>query len=200
MKPFIFFLFTFFTTCHLAGCKKKCSVLRDHPLSAFMYLEPNSDRIKLGDTLRLKIFIPYKSLRLDNNELINVESSSLSTSGLWFLTYKSIVNGIPEVNGNKPTIIPIKGTYTTFNDVSVRVSYVKDVDGFKFEAFVIPKEKGLAFLANFKAEGWMNGKCEFNTFNPIIGSQNNNHMLLRNFYGTSANDPIPENHYFVWVE
>ena len=150
MNTFTTTFIAFFTTCHLAGCKKRCSTLRDHPLSVLMYIEPNTERIKLGDTLRLKIFIPYNSLRLDNNELINVESSSLSTSGLWFLTYKYIVNGVPEVNGNKPTIIPIKGTYKTFNDVSVRVSYVKDIDGFKFEAFVIPKEKGLAFFANFK--------------------------------------------------
>ena len=200
MKVLVISLLVFFTTCHLAGCKKKCSLLRDHPLSVFMYIEPNAERIKLGDTLRVKLFIPYINIRLDNSELIDVTNSSVSSSGFWYLTYKNVTNGVPQMSGTQPELIPLKGSYKRFNDVTVRVNYIKGVDGFVFDAHLIPKEKGLAFFSNWKAEGWMNGKCEFNMFNPIIGSTNNNHQLLRDLYGPGANAPIPENHYFVWVE
>lgn len=182
------------------ACKQKCTILRNHPLSAFMYVTPNVPEIKLGDTLRVKIFIPYESVRLDNNEVINVINSSISTSGFWLMTYMGLVNGLPEIAENNFKIIPIKGSFARFNHVTVRVTYVRDVDGFVFETYLIPTIKGLAFFSNWKAEGWMNRRCELNIFNPIIGSQNNNHQLLRDFYGPGANDPIPENHYYVWVK
>jgi hypothetical protein len=147
MKAIAISLLVFFTTCHLAGCKKKCSVLRDHPLSAFMYIEPNIERIKLGDTLRMKIMIPYKSIRKDNGEQIDVSSSSLSSSGLDFRTINKL-NSQVVIEGNTFKIIPLKGSFKKFNDVNIRVNYIKDIDGFVFEALVLATQKGLANFAN----------------------------------------------------
>ena len=188
------------TACSSMGCRQRCTLLRNHPLSVFMYVTPNVPEIKLGDTLRVKIFIPYESVRLDNNEIINVKNSSISTSGFWLMTYLGLVNGLPEFAENNFKMIPIKGGFNRFNHVTVRITYMRDVDGFIFETYIIPTTKGLAFFSNWKAEGWMNRRCDFNIFNPVIGSQNNNHQLLRDFYGPGANDPIPENHYYVWVK
>jgi hypothetical protein len=93
-----------------------------------------------------------------------------------------------------------KGSFNNYNSVNVRISYYADADAFVFEAYVVPKQKGLVEFRNYKAEGWMNGKCFLNVFSPIVGSANNNHELLREFYGPGANGFIPENSYYVWVE
>ncbi|MFN4286769.1 MAG: hypothetical protein ACK4E8_12505 [Lacibacter sp.] len=193
------FATTLFTMLLVAGCKQRCSVLRNHPLAAFMFVEPNVERMKLGDSLRLKTMIPYKSIRQDNGEEIDVRSSSISTSGLDLVTY-NLINSEVEITGNTFNIIPIKGSYTSFNHVMIRVSYVRDTLGFVFEAWVIPTQKGLANFANYKAEGWMNGKCELNVFSPIVGSVNKNHHLFRNLRGRDASSYIRENQYYVWVE
>lgn len=199
MKAIAISLLVFFTTCHLAGCKKKCSVLRDHPLSAFMYIQPNIERIKLGDTLRMKIMIPYKSYRLDTGEQIDVSSSSLSSSGLDFRTINKL-NSQVVIEGNTFKIIPLKGSFKKFNDVNIRINYVKDTDGFVFEALVLATQKGLANFANYKAEGWMNGKCELNTFSPVVGSTNNHHNLYGNLWGVDIDAILYANQYYVWVE
>lgn len=83
----------------------------------------------------------------------------------------------------------------------IRAAYEKNLDGYVFECLVIPTEKGLAKFVNWKAEGWMNEKCDFNTFSPVIGSINNNHQLYRNFWGPIGTDDfIFENQYYVWVQ
>ncbi|MFN4286774.1 MAG: hypothetical protein ACK4E8_12530 [Lacibacter sp.] len=196
MKTLASLLFLVFV---LAGCKQRCSVLRNHPLAAFMFVEPNVERMKLGDSLRLKIMIPYKSIRQDNGEEIDVRTSSISTSGFDFRTI-NVINGVVEASGNTFSIKPIKGSFTRFNHVMIRVSYVRDTLGFVFEAWVIPTQKGLANFANYKAEGWMNGKCDLNIFSPMVGSVNNNHHLYRNLWGPDAAFYIWENQYYVWVE
>ncbi len=199
MKVLVISLLIFFTTCHLAGCKKKCSVLRDHPLSAFMYIEPNIERIKLGDTLRMKIMIPYKSYRLDTGEQIDVSSSSLSSSVVDFRTFENLNSQIA-ATGNTFKIIPLKGSFTRGNNVYIRISYQKSIEGFAFEAFIIPTQKGLANFANYEAVGWMNGKCELNTFSPVVGSTNNHHHLYGNLWGVDIDAILYANQYYVWVE
>lgn len=199
MKQRRIFTMVFLTACILASCKKKCSLLIDHPLTAYMFITPNVERIKLGDTLKMKLFIPFESYRTDTNEKIDVTNSSLSTSGVEFLTYKKTGNDYV-INENNFIIIPTVGSFKKYNNVVIRAAYEKKLNGYVFECLVIPTEKGIAKFVNWKAEGWMNGNCDFNIFSPTVGSTNNNHQLIREFFGPDANGPIPENNYFLWVE
>lgn len=142
--------------------------------------------------------IKFKGYRVDDGKPVDVESSSISTSAIGFITFKK-ENDKVIIDGNNFTIIPLRGNFTIYNNVGIRASYVKTNDAFEFEAYIIPAQRGLANFANYRAEGWMNGKCVLNDFTPTVGSPQNNHELLVDFY----NPIIPQllnNNYYVWVE
>ncbi len=192
--------FTFLAACiSLSGCRKKCETTANNILETKMYITPNIPRIQLGDTLRLLLQIKFQNNRLNDGRPVNVKTSSLSTSGIDFVTYRKD-NDKVIIDGNNFKIIPFKGSYTIYNNVMIRASYLKTNDAFEFEAYIIPTQKGLANFANYRAEGWMNGKCILNDFSPLVGSLENNHQLLRDFYGPGSDSYIPQNNYYVWVE
>jgi hypothetical protein len=194
-----FFIYIMFLTASFAGCNKPCSETDLNNLTVKMFITPNVPRIKVGDTLKLLLQIKFKENRLNDGKEVNVQLSSLTTSGIDFRTIKR-VNGEVVADGNNFIIVPIKGSYSRYNNVAIRASYQKMSDAFEFEAYIIPIQKGIANFANYKAEGWMNGKCILNSFSPIIGSEENNHQLYRDFFGPGADGFIPENNYYVWVE
>jgi hypothetical protein len=191
------FIIIFFTACLQTGCKK-CESTGVNDLSVKMFITPNVPRIKLGDTLKLLLQIKFKDYRLSDGREVNVESTSLTTSGIDFRTFKKINNSIV-IDENDFKIIPTKGSFIKYNNVSVRATYQKMSDAFEFEAFIIPVQKGLANFANYKAEGWMNGKCILNVFSPIIGSSGNNHSIYQDFYFPTE-VLLLENNYYVLVD
>lgn len=191
--------FVLLSGCFIAGCKKKCESTALNNLEVKMYITPNIPRIKLGDTLKLLVQIKFQNNRIDYGNEIDVRYSSVSTSGIDFTTMFRINDSVI-IDGNNFKIIPIKGGYSSYNNVTVRVVYIKTNNAFEFEAYVIPIQKGLVRFANYKAEGWMNGKCVLNVFNPTIGSSENNHQLYRDFFAPGSNGFIPQNNYYVWVD
>jgi hypothetical protein len=192
-----------FAACLFTGCKKKCDETGMNNFYVKMYVLPNSSKIKLGDTLFLQIKMDYSSFEVESNRLIDIQKTDLNPlgSGLDFVILNKKFDSTIIVSGlNQFDIIVKKGSFNNYNSVNVRISYYADADAFVFEAYVVPKQKGLVEFRNYKAEGWMNGNCFLNVFSPIVGSANNNHELLREFYGPGANGFIPENSYYVWVE
>ncbi|MBX9783065.1 MAG: hypothetical protein K2X48_07215 [Chitinophagaceae bacterium] len=196
-----FVCFIFLTAC-FTGCKKKCEKSAIYDFNVEMFITPNSKKIKLGDTLLLEIKIKYENIDLETNLPVNVQSSSISTSSLDFVMYRRLADSTVQISGIENfDIMTLKGSFKVYNNASVRITYFKETDNFIFSAFVVPKQKGLVNIANYKAEGWMDGgKCILNIFHPIIGSSNSNHDLFRNFYGPGANGFISENNYYVWVD
>jgi hypothetical protein len=193
-----------FAACLFTGCKKKCDETGINNFYVKMYLLPNSSKIKLGDTLFLQIKMDYSSFEVESNRIIDIQKTDLNPlgSGLDF----TILNRRPDssiiISGllDQFQIVNRKGGFKYYNNASVRINYYADNDAFVFDAYIIPKQKGLVQFRNYKAEGWMNGKCILNVFSPIVGSANNHHELLRELYGPGSNGFIRENSYYVWVE
>lgn len=141
--------FLFLTACFTAGCKKKCESTAINNLEVKMYITPNIPRIKLGDTLHLLLQIKFQNNRIDDGRTINIETSSVSTSGIDLVTYRK-ENDKVIIDGNNFRIVPIKGCYTVYNNVVIRAAYQKMDSAFEFEAYIIPTQKGLPILPSTK--------------------------------------------------
>ncbi len=199
---FKFFIYTLFlTACLTASCKKKCENTAVYEFYAQMFISPNSEKIKLGDTLLFQIKIMFQNVDQETGVPVNVQPSSISTSGVDFIMYRRAADSAVQLTGLENfNIVAVKGSCQIYNNASIRVSYLKGQDSFIFEALIIPKSKGLAKFGNYKAEGWMNGKCVLNIFQPVVGNFYNNNHLIRDFYGPGSDGFVPDNSYYVWVE
>lgn len=202
MWYFLRFLIFVISTIFLQACKKepKCEVMRDHFLYVYMTIQPEVKRINLGDTLLLRLHIPDKQICAYFGTEVDVSKARMSASGIDLLTYE-LINDSVHITGNTFELIRLEGTFSNFNNVRINATFSRNENGFVFVLKVIPTRQGLVRLANYRAEGWLNGKCIKINFAPLISNASQNLDLLSNInrFASPATYPWP-NHYFVWVD
>lgn len=201
----------------LHSCKKNCdesergmnNIKTPMLISSTSTLFNQTDTaIYLGDTLKLSIEIPFENIDLQDNEAINIRSSSISDFGIDYLLIDTFVqlNNLTLFGLDKFDIKEVKGSARNQTQVAKRCEFSKELSSFRFEAIIIPLAKGLVKFANYGARGKMNGGCVSNDFVPVCINTQNNHY---NYYrvgskftasGSGNNNSIPKNHYYIWVK
>lgn len=184
----------------MSGCKPNCTLLRDLPVPNYMLIEPQVERIKLGDTLTLRLFAPYKTYRLDTDAEINIERSSISDVNIYIMTYfRNLGGGVSERTYNF-NVIPVKGTVRRNVPHIFNATYSRENEGFVFEAKVIPLDRGVVRFNKSRPIGWMNGKCDKIFYISVLGNPSQNEHLIFDFLDLIPGPYEWDNHYYVWVE
>lgn len=171
-------------------------------------LNQTDTAIYLGDTLKLSIEIPFENIDMQDNQNVNISSTSISDFGIDYLLIDTFIqsNNLTLFGLDKFKIQELKGNGRNQTQVAKRCEFSKEINSFKFEANVIPLAKGLVKIASYGARGKMNGGCVSNDFVPIcINPQKNHHIYYRvgtkfNASGSGNNYVIPPNHFYIWVK
>jgi hypothetical protein len=188
MKYQIIILLVLAFLAQQSSCKKNCvntTYNFDLPVKAY----PDSDTIKVGDTIWIEINSSSNFIDKGTNKNINYSDASNLGSAIGFSIWDSLNKKWVDA-ANDFTFTLIKGSNTSSSNTNLFREYLfnEENDFYVFKLGITPQKKGLYsfLLSNSNNTYRRNDKCTKANF-TIIFRNTNQHYYLSPFYTGQTN-------------
>lgn len=176
--------FYFIASCFFAGCNKSNCDPKYRAFNFYLQISPDKKELRVGDTLIWKLFIPFISIDIRTNEVVDISTinfitrsfisvvrvDTLESPGIYEGGLKSF--DISVQKGRNPVFsneIGYKNTRLDFN-------LVKSDEQFEVLIRCIAKNKGVFMISHSPALN--QNKCTLNDFVPVLKNSARNEELF----------------------